>query len=34
MVLEHPLRIEVMRDGLLAHGPLQQPLAGKMVEQR
>jgi hypothetical protein len=34
MVLEHPLRIEVVRRGLLAHGPLQQPLAGKMIEQR
>jgi hypothetical protein len=32
--LEHPLRIEVMRHRLLAHRPLQQPVAGKMVEQR
>jgi hypothetical protein len=33
VVLENPLRVEVMRDGLLAHGSLQYPLAGKVVEQ-
>lgn len=34
MVLEHPLRIQVMCHDLLAHCPLQQPLAGEMIEQR
>jgi hypothetical protein len=33
-VLQHPLGFEVVRDRLLAHGSLEPPLAGNVVEQR